>query len=169
MRAKADRLPLSARLHQQVGARDFLDCFSIELNARSAARTIDDLARCLATTPPKWAQTLLYLRNQAVRPFGLRTEFEGTQSQKGECKPGELIGFFRIYHRDTNEILMGDDDAHLDYRVSVYRAASRPDKLYVATWVHRHNWLGHGYLFLVTPFHKLIVKSMLTGGVRALG
>ncbi|WP_036223388.1 DUF2867 domain-containing protein [Maritalea myrionectae] len=169
MRAKADRLPLSAKLHEHIRSGDFVDCFSIELGEKGTKLSIDDLARSLATTPPKWAQFLLYLRNILVKPFGLRTEFDGAQTKMGECQPGELINFFRIYHRDNNEILMGDDDKHLDYRVSVYRSPSRPSKLYAATWVHRHNWLGHTYLFLIKPFHKMIVRSMVTGGMRTLG
>lgn len=169
MRAKADRLPLSAKLHNHIGPNDFVDCFSVELGKNASQASIDELARGFATTPPKWAQFLLVLRNILVQPFGLRTEFDGDQSQKGECKPGELINFFRIYHRDKNEILMGDDDTHLDYRVSVYRSPNRPDKLYAATWVHRNNWIGHSYLFLVKPFHKMIVRSMVTRGARAMG
>jgi hypothetical protein len=168
MRAKADRLPLSAKLNEHIGRKDFVDCFSVELGEVGSHITIDELARSFATTPPKWAQFLLMLRNILVKPFGLRTEFDGNQSQKGECRPGELINFFRIYYRDNNEILMGDDDTHLDYRVSVYRLPNRPKKLYAATWVHRHNWVGYSYLFLIKPFHKLIVRSMVTRGARSL-
>lgn len=168
MRAKADRLPLSARLNDHIGKKDFVDCFSIELGENGTALSIDELARSLGTTPPKWVQYLLALRNILVKPFGLRTEFDGEQTQKGECKPGELINFFRIYYRDNNEILMGDNDKHLDYRVSVYRSPNRPEKLYAATWVHRHNWVGHSYLFLIKPFHKVIVRSMVTRGAHAI-
>lgn len=169
MRAKADRLPLSSKLHELIERRDFVDCFSIELGENGTALSIDDLARSMAKTPPKWVQYLLALRNLLVKPFGLRTEFEGAQTQQDQCKPGELINFFRIYYRDNNEILMGDDDKHLDYRVSVYRSPGRPNKLYAATWVHRHNWVGYTYLFLIKPFHKMIVRTMVTGGMRALG
>lgn len=168
MRAKADHLPRSARLHSFVGPNDFIDCYSVELGPKASQASIDDLARGFATTMPDWAQALMDLRNVLVKPLGLRTEFEGEKSQKGECKPGELINIFRVYHRDDDEILMGDDDIHLNYRISIYRAPDRPDKIYAATWVHRNNWVGHSYLFLVMPFHKVIVKSMATRGARTM-
>jgi hypothetical protein len=157
--ARAAKLPGRSVLYRYIGEKDFVDCFAAPIQHQG--QTIDDLARGAKLKMPKWAIPLLVLRNILVTPFGLRTTHEGQQSEAGELVPGELIGFFRIYERHDDEVIMGDDDKHLDYRVSVFREPGAPETLYAATWVKRNNWLGHLYLFLVLPFHKLIVKNMV--------
>lgn len=157
--ARAAALPKQSVLYRYIGDNDFVDCFAATIDHPN--QSIDDLARGAKLKMPKWAIPLLILRNIMVIPFGLRTTHEGRQNEAGELVPGELIGFFRIYERHDDEVIMGDDDKHLDYRVSIFRDRGNPETLYAATWVKRNNWLGHLYLFLVLPFHKLIVKNMV--------
>lgn len=156
--AKADQLPQQSVLNKFVGTNDFVDCYSAQIEHPN--QTIDDLARGAEFKMPKWALPLLVLRNILVKPFGLKTSFEGIQNREGTIKPGEYVNFFHVEERHDNEVIMGGDDKHLDYRVSVFRNGERPERLYVATWVHRNNWLGYAYLFVVMPFHKAIVRNM---------
>jgi len=158
MTAKSDELPSASRLYAYMEEGDFMDCFSAPILHKE--QSIDDLARGARMKMPKWAVPLLALRNILVIPLGLKTTFAGEQSVGGKVEPGQLIDFFRVYERYENEIILGDDDKHLDYRVSVYRCQDNQDRLYLATWVRRNNWLGHVYLALVLPFHKMIVKAI---------
>ena len=156
--ANVDQLPPESALHKYIGADDFVDCYADQIVYTK--QSIDDLARGAQFKMPKWALPLLILRNALVKPLGLKTTFSGTQNTKGTIKPGEYVNFFHVAERHDNEVIMGGNDKHLDYRVSVFRDNKTPEKLFVATWVHRNNWLGHAYLFLVMPFHKTIVRNM---------
>lgn len=83
------------------------------------------------------------LRNTLVRPFGLKT---------GE--PDRPI--FPTCHETENELILGTDDRHLNFRIGLIRAEGR---LYMSTWVHPHNLWGRAYLRLVMPFHILISRG----------
>jgi hypothetical protein len=61
------------------------------------------------------------LRNVIVRPFGLKTSINAVPSiSQEELQPGTAVGAFEILDRRQNEeIMLGEDDKHLDYRVSI--------------------------------------------------
>ena len=89
--------------------------------------------------------------------FSLVTRLFGTQSGR--------ISIFKVYGRSETEIVLGEDDRHLDFRLSVLRT---PDlsptlggQLTVSTVVHCHNLLGRAYLLVIAPFHRLVVKASL--------
>ncbi|MFS4582598.1 DUF2867 domain-containing protein [Phaeobacter sp. C3_T13_0] len=136
------RLPDSARLWQMVSPGDFVDGYAVEspLSPRDAA----DIGLSL----PGWAAALLRLRNMIVRPFGLKTEI--SDSGKG--------AIFPVTFEDTRELILGADDNHLDFRITVLRHEGR---IHMATWVHRHNLIGRIYLVLVMPFHILIMRDSM--------
>nr|WP_254787295.1 DUF2867 domain-containing protein [Variovorax sp. OV700] len=76
------------------------------------------------------------------------------------------IGIFRIYETHVDEIVLGEDDRHLDFRVSVMRS-SAGDSLTAVTVVHCHNLFGRNYIRLIAPFHRLVVRSALERAARA--
>ena len=145
MPLRPDTLPRASSLWSLHRPGDFLDCYSVPstLTPREAA------TRGLAL--PGWADMLLRLRNALVRPFGLKT---------GE--PDRPI--FPTCHETEDELLLGTDDRHLDFRIGLIR---QDDRIYMSTWVHPHNAWGRAYLRVVMPFHILIsrgaVARMATG------
>ena len=102
----------------------------------------------------------MWLRDGTVGRFGLKTAAGLRRSS------ADRIGLFRIYERSQREIVLGEDDSHLDFRVSVL-TCSRPlagesaNFIVVSTVVHCHNLLGRCYIALIAPFHRLIVKAGL--------
>ncbi len=137
MAIRTDTLPAASSLWSLQRPGDFLDCYSVAstLSPREAA------TRGLSL--PRWAGALLRLRNALVRPFGLKT---------GE--PGQPI--FPTCHETEDEIILGTDDRHLDFRIGLIRQDGR---LFMSTWVHPHNRWGRAYLALVMPFHILISRG----------
>lgn len=137
MPVRPDTLPRASSLWSLHLPGDFIDCYSVPstLSPTEAAR------RGLAL--PGWAAALLRLRNTLVRPFGLKT---------GE--PDRPI--FPTCHETADEIILGTDDRHLDFRIGIYRQDGR---LFMSTWVHPHNLWGRAYLRLVMPFHILISRG----------
>ena len=94
------------------------------------------------------------------RVFGIKT------SKQLETARGERIRFFRVYDTSASEIILGEDDAHLDFRLSVmHRTEAAADganaHVVMSTVVHCHNRLGRAYIRLIEPFHKMVVKSSL--------
>jgi hypothetical protein len=60
---------------------------------------------------------------------------------------------------------LGEDDKHLDFRMSVLRSPgfspTLGGQLTVSTVVHCHNRLGRAYILVIAPFHRLVVKASL--------
>ena len=135
-------LPSQSMLHGIKQPDDFLDCYRCEtsIDVDQAAKQAMDF--------PLWVTWLMKIRNIAVTPFGLRTDL-------GE---GETIGFFPIVQRNDTEIILGFDDKHLDFRISILTDGNHA---YGATWVRRHNRLGRMYLALIMPFHVLIMRNAI--------
>lgn len=136
----AATLPRHARIWARVQPGDFLDDYTIAtpLTPREA---LD-----LALRSPAWARALLRLRDAIVRPFGLKTAADDAQTG------------FPVEYESAGEIIVGMDDRHLDFRITALKVE---DTLHIATWVHRNNALGRAYLALITPFHRLILRSAI--------
>lgn len=98
-------------------------------------------------TPPGWVLGLLRLRDAVVRPLGLRTP-KGTRPETG----------FPVLADHGDELLLGLDDRHLDFRV---RLVVRDRRVHVSTTVHINNRLGWLYWAFVRHLHPRVVRSML--------
>ena len=103
------------------------------------------------------------IRDTLVAGFGLKTS--GQLLKAESSGKANRIGIFKIYSCSAREIILGEDDMHLDFRLSVLYQA-RPAEagaphLILSTVVHCHNLLGRIYIFLIAPFHRLVIKSIL--------
>jgi len=57
---------------------------------------------------------------------------------------------------------LGLDDRHLDFRIIVdRREVNSGFRLRATTLVERHNVFGRLYIAVITPFHRLIVQSVM--------
>jgi Protein of unknown function (DUF2867) len=105
---------------------------------------------------PRWIDALLRLRNAIVAPFGLK------KSGLGEPAPGGMIGIFPVLSETPQRLVAGFNDHHLDFRVVVDVASSgRGQDVTATTVVLTHNLLGRTYLAIITPFHRLIARTLL--------
>jgi hypothetical protein len=140
----------------------FADAFRVtvidaKLDARAAAERI-------FSRNPRWVQMLIDLRNAIVAPFGLKT------SGKDEAKAGGMVGLFPVLSETPGQLIAGFNDRHLDFRVVVDVAPvdGSPDQEVTATTlVLTHNRLGRAYLAAITPFHRVIARTMLAQVLRA--
>jgi hypothetical protein len=142
------------------------DAYAIHLPP-GTARNPEVLARFVFAHQPRWISLLMRIRGALVTPFGLKTG-SGLRSAGAE---GSRIGIFKVYEVNAVEVIMGEDDKHLDFRVSaLYQAAvaseRRRSRFVLSTVVHCHNRLGRCYLGLIAPFHRLIVRSYLRRAAR---
>jgi hypothetical protein len=157
--------PAHGLLRHYVGPGDFLDGQSVPLP--HPAPDIATLTIAIFFHMPGWARALLALRDTLVRPLGLKT---GTEQDLRpptveEIRTATYPGIFAVHAASDDEVILGADDRHLDFRVSVLRSAD-DDIVALSTWVRPHNLLGRAYLAAVYPFHRLIVASCLANAAR---
>lgn len=153
---RIDPPPMSTIADWYPGA-DLLDSYAVTLPP-TAPEDLATLTRALFNSPPAWIRGLLRLRDQIVGPLGLKTTTAIRDA--GATDGRDRIGFFPVLGRSANEIILGEDDRHLDFRASVLL---QPDsrRLILTTAVRRHNRLGGTYLCVIRPFHVLVVRSNL--------
>ncbi|KQW56333.1 DUF2867 domain-containing protein [Ensifer sp. T173] len=141
---------------------DWADRFELALNGKGLT-AIEVAERSLGNSPA-WVRTLLKLRNRVVSVVGLKSEAPS---------PGKfgLIGPFPVLSRSDDEVVLGFNDAHLDFRIVVdVRAGSAVNQIIgMTTLIRRHNTLGRVYLAAVMPFHKVIVPTLLAGAASPPG
>lgn len=152
----------SSIAHLFVGA-DLADAFAIALPA-GAPQDTEALARAVFGDPAPWFRALLALRDAIVAPFGIKTSAR-LRRELGSDGAATHIDFFPILSREPGELIIGDDDRHLDFRASVLQRASASGEgreLVATTAVHCHNLFGRIYIFVISPFHRLVVRSSLS-------
>lgn len=126
------------------------------------------LARFIFAQQPAWIRKLTNLRDMIVAGFGLKTT--RALASLGNSAKAQRVGIFKIYSTCKDEIVVREDDKHLDFRVSVLcsgePASESGGLLTLSTVVHCHNLLGHAYLFVIAPFHRMVVKASLRRAAR---
>jgi hypothetical protein len=135
---------------------DYFDVFSAQVGGDVSLEEV--ARRVFAGRPPR----LMRLRDALVRPFGLKTSPPGPRPPP-RFQPGERIGLFTLFERSAEELLLGEDDRHLDFRVSLRLAGGEAS---LATAVRFRSLLGRVYFFLIRPFHALVVQGMLRRATR---
>lgn len=129
---------------------DFIDNYSV-----ASPMTPKDAAE-IGLSMPRWAMALMALRNAIVRPLGLKSDDIGEGQDT----------LFPITYEDADQLVLGVDDSHLNFRISFVR---HDDRIHMATWVHRNNTLGRAYLAVIMPFHVLIVRDCMKRIARHKG
>jgi uncharacterized protein DUF2867 len=152
-------LPPESAIAGVYASPNLADAYSIELPP-GALTDPELLARFIFSHQPPWVSTLTAIRDALVGGLGLKT----ARQLGAESKTGRL-GIFRIYGTSSTEVILGEDDKHLDFRLSVL-CSNQPSPggkrhLTLSTVVHCHNRLGRLYILVIAPFHRLVVQSSL--------
>ena len=144
---------------------DYLDAYAIDVDP---ADDLEAVCTRVFGRPPPLFRLLMGLRDAVMGPLGLKTTPAGPRGS-GALTPGQRIGIFRILERTPEELLLGEDDRHLDFRVSLRVPGDGSATL--ATLVQFRNAWGRLYFFFVRPFHASIARAMLeraAAGVSAV-
>ena len=135
-------LPQSSTLWAQVQPGDFIDGYAVKSNLSPQQAAQAGFAM------PGWANALMRLRNLLMKPLGLKTESSDTGDR----------AIFPVHIDETDELIIGTDDRHLNFRIAIVR---QNGMIHMATWVHRNNLLGRIYLAVVMPFHILLTRGAM--------
>jgi Protein of unknown function (DUF2867) len=148
---------------------DYRDAYSVGLPSRVTARALAD---AMFASAPWWVAGLMVLRNALVRPLGLvASSSDLNRAAVSANGSGERIGIFPVVATAPDEVLLGLDDRHLDFRISIRvhdHDHGRQRQGIVSTLVRFHGVLGRAYFLPVRPAHRLIVPAMLRRAARHL-
>lgn len=155
-------IPVVCSIRHFYPAPDLADAYVVTLPIGNDTSP-EQLARILFARQPRWATVLMKVRDTLVAGFGLKTTSQLLAADA--AGKTDRVGFFKIYSATEDEIVLGEDDKHLDFRISLLcdRAAG-PDAarhVVVSTVVHCHNRLGRTYIALIAPFHRRIVQASM--------
>ncbi|CAE6825837.1 DUF2867 domain-containing protein [Paraburkholderia aspalathi] len=161
-------VPAESGVARMYDAPDLADAYAVRLPDNA----IDDpelLARFMFAHQARWIAKLLGLRDALVARLGLKT----SKQLRIANPPGsrDRVDFFRIYARSAREIILGENDSHLDFRLSILQQTRDTHEgsaryLILSTVVHCHNGLGRFYILAIAPFHRLVVRSTLRRAAR---
>src|SRR5437870_10583233 len=110
-RATPVSLPPESRIAKAYASTNLADAYSIELPI-GASTNPELLARFIFSQQAPWISSLMSVRDALVAGFGLKTAKQ-LQSIGAEDKASR-VGIFKIYSTSQSEIILGEDDKHLD-------------------------------------------------------
>ncbi|PJI55468.1 hypothetical protein CTI14_04515 [Methylobacterium radiotolerans] len=152
--------PAECAVASRYPGADLVDAFAVTLPGRGRM-TCQGWLKRRSPNPAPWITAAMALRDAAVRLFGVRTS--GAMRARLKADGRDRIDFFPVLSRSEREIVLGEDDRHLDFRLSLL-LSQRPDgreDLVATTVVRCRNRLGHAYLAAIMPGHILVVRSAL--------
>lgn len=183
----------------------FVDCYEYRVPSERLADhfTKEDalvrFARRFYTVAPGWSSRAMALRDAVAARVGLQTSDTHTAYVQGRPVPlgspeerdallahlnmqvGDGIGQFRVLHRDRDQLLLGANDKHLDFRIllSIRDVDHLPDRdhptaplqpkwqFLLGSAVRVNHWTGYLYLLPVLPVHMVLSRLMLQRAVDA--
>jgi hypothetical protein len=155
---KLDNIPEKSLILNGFGKIDYSDTYKIQITSNDYS--VDKITTDIFKTP-KWVDNLMKFRDFIVKGFGLKTG-----DKNDIIEPYYQIGskavYFTVLDRNENEIVMGEDDKHLNFRTSIMLEKDTISSLiYLSTIVEFNNFFGRLYFLPVKPFHQIIIKLLL--------
>lgn len=166
MNAQVERTmpPAGSTIAGQFTDADLLDCYAIDLRSGTPL-DMRVLATTMLESPPAWFRVLLLIRDAAIGLFGVKTSGQ----MRVMTSQANRVEFFPVQSEHQDEIVLGENDIHLDFRFSLLRQpTSNGQRLFATTVVHCHGRLGRTYLAVIEPFHRLVVRTGLVRLARRL-
>jgi len=152
-------IPSGSVMAAQSKNYDYIDSFSMPLKRQDVKSW--ELIPAFFLSAPNWVDNLMVLRNKIVSIFGLKAEMTDITKLNPPFSKGQKFGVFCIHEITENEVVLGENDKHLDFRTSLFIENGTERKLVVSTAVKVNNLLGATYFFVVKRVHRIIVPIML--------
>jgi len=161
-RALRDEIPEESILNQKYADYAYKDSFEVEIKREDVAKW--EIIAALFHSAPPWFDVLAQLRDRIVSVFGLKTSVANPKQTPPPYHDGREIGFFRILEQNEHEVILGNDDKHLDFRMSLMLTQKEGSwRLSASTVVSTKNLGGSVYFSIVKPFRRIILPIMTRG------
>lgn len=164
------KLPAGDDLLKDLPFATYVDRYGV--SSDGANRSIVDVFASLRQPLPLFIKALMLLRTIMLAPLQIKgpgwRQMSTPIDRKRAYRVGDTIGGWRIYRLDDHEIVTGLDDWHLKFRVSLRRLRHQSGGLVTfSTAVQTLNMFGRLYLAVILPFHRIVVRSLLSGAAKA--
>ena len=80
---------------------------------------------------------------------------------------GEKIGPWPIFFLDSDELVAGRNNKHMDFRLSIMKVHDDRPSVVVSTLCMVHNKFGQYYLSSITPFHKFGLRRLMASALAS--
>jgi uncharacterized protein YnzC (UPF0291/DUF896 family) len=165
------KIPKNSLLKTNNLTYDYIDSFQGQFKDKFQNIGSTIVGKYFFSSGPKWFDKLFTFRNKIAGLFGLKTSGNIADRQEMlrnfKAEKGDQLGLFKVFDKNADEIILGEDDKHLNFRISLFiehQNGNKTDKnLIISTTVKFNNWFGRLYFLPVRPFHKLIVPTILKG------
>ncbi len=147
-RARADNDPQTGLVVGTLPRVDASDVFVIE-RRRETSTDPEAWARAIFDDPPRWVAALMGVRERLVGLVGIERSQET----------------FAVIERSEDEVLLGADAAHLDFRTAV---RCEPTRVVMSSAVQVHSRRGRLYHAPIRRIHPPIVRAMLARAAHRL-
>lgn len=147
--ARGVELPDSALLARALPHVDWCDAYAVSFPGGPPGDP-QDWADLIFRSPPRWVGILFGVREAVVRLLGIE-------------RGGRHV--FDPVVQSRREVLLGTDQGHLSFRVSV---RLEPTRVVLSTIVDVHNRRGRLYSAVVRRVHPPVVRSMLERTARTM-
>ncbi|MGE4433974.1 MAG: DUF2867 domain-containing protein [Bacteroidales bacterium] len=169
-------IPESSFLKNDQKSFHYIDSFQSQNVTIKTDYDIIRIGRLFLTSGPKWADRLMLIRDKVVGVFGLKTSEQLTAEancpDNYKFQVGEQLDIFKVYAKTENELVLGDDDKHLNFRVSLLLDCNNADiekkRIRITTTVEYKNIFGRIYFLPVKPIHQIIVKKTLENMIKKI-
>jgi hypothetical protein len=169
-------IPDKSVLKKNSGLFDYVDSYQSFFSDDEGTLDATKVGVLFFSGRSKVADALFAIRNKVVGLFGLKTSGQTSDRQQPlenfKCEQGDQRGLFKVFDKTENEVVLGEDDKHLNFRVSLLldglHAGTGKKSLTITTTVQFNNLFGRVYFLFVRPFHKLIVPAMLKGMIKRI-
>ncbi|MEP6854336.1 MAG: DUF2867 domain-containing protein [Pedococcus sp.] len=143
-------LPTSPLLAEALPHADWSDAYAVLVPRSALCRDAQQWADAIFHAPPLWIKVLFGVRELLVHCVGIE-------------RGGKAA--FDTVSKTSDEVVLGVDQTHLDFRASV---RVELDRVVLTTLVKVQSRRGAAYFALVRRVHPLIVRSMLARAARAM-
>ena len=120
---------------------------------------------------PVWMKLMLIARNQVAGLAGLDTPTTSeilNIERRNRYVVGQKIGPWPIFFLGPEELIVGRDNKHMDFRLSIMKIRDgHGASVVVSTLCMVHNRFGRYYLSSITPLQKIGLRKLLANALAA--
>ncbi len=170
MKTRACPFPEESALNTSFAvSADHVDAFTAPLS--DPGRSLPEIFHGIFAHRPYWLRAIFATRNMAAKACGLATTPLAETLRPSvtlQPKVGGTLGGWNVYTLDADELVVGRDNPHMDFRVSISKAGQGPSRsVIVATVCKTKNSFGKLYLAAILPFHERGLRLLIDNAVTA--
>lgn len=161
-KVEVSAVPTKSLIFESLRTHHYIESYGVVLPEGVRTDLCGATRSILFDQSPGWIDTLMSWRNSFARAVGLKVaEIDKQEVLDNFSLERESLGFFKIYASSATEVILGDDDWHLDFRVSISLNDKPRQEVVLTTAVQYKNWFGRIYFLPVSFVHRLMVGFLL--------